>query len=167
MFAIPGTSSDPVTSKLLALISRHANPGTHPSPPASKSHTPTPKATSKQPTASRKKTAASKEDDVQSLNVPALLSPISSKPTKDKVLVRPKSVTKSHSQGLDEVAAAETERTLKLILEGCDEKETGATPAKTSNPGKKSVFNPPSKDLVGAASPNHLFQGDIARVMLY
>lgn len=145
--AIPGTSSDPVTSKLLALISRHANPGTPPSPPASKSHTPTPKAAFKQPKTSRKKTVTSKVD-VQSLNVPALLSPISPKPTKDKVLVRPKPVTKSHSQELEEVAAAETERTLKLILEGCDEKATGASPAKTPNPGKKSVFNPPSKDLL-------------------
>lgn len=76
-------------------------------------------------------------------------------------------MTKSHSQGLDEVAAAETERTLKVILEGCDEKATFATPAKTPNPGKKSVFNPPSKDIVKAASASHQFQGKIARVMMY
>jgi hypothetical protein len=60
--------------------------------------------------ASKKKAAASKDVDVESLKVPALLSPIAQKPYKGKALVRPRSATKLHSLGLEKVVGAKTEK---------------------------------------------------------
>jgi len=83
--------------------------------------------------------------------VPALLSPISPKPTKGKALARPKTEAKSVA-GRSRKAAVEPNKELKVVLERCDEQVAGVTPLKTPTTRRKSLFNPPTKELVEAAA---------------
>jgi hypothetical protein len=116
-FVIPGTARDPVVSDFAPQPSASTSQADAPQPSASTSQADAPqpsastsqekgaKAPRRQPAAGRKKAAASKEDHAQILNPPVLLSPIAPKPTKGKALVRPRSETKSHAQGLEEVVS--------------------------------------------------------------
>jgi hypothetical protein len=97
-FVIPGTASDPVVSDLLKALDRISTPAKVPPPSATtgQAQTTQPSASTsqakgaktprRQPAAGRKKAEASKEAQAQILNPPALLSPISPKPTKGKAL---------------------------------------------------------------------------------
>ncbi|EFX77402.1 hypothetical protein DAPPUDRAFT_247705 [Daphnia pulex] len=170
-FVIPGTASDPITSEILEVLSRHKTPVKEPPPSATTSQAQTPqplastsqvkgaKAPRRQPAAGRKKAEASKEVQAQILNPPAPLSPISPKPTKGKALVRPKSRTILSQYQLDGTPGVTPEgraedaialKQVTVFLERYD--VIKPTPAKTPKPRKKSLFNPPSKELVEAAT---------------
>jgi hypothetical protein len=170
-FVLPGTASDPVASEIQAVLAKHLSQAGTPQPLAATSQAQTPQpvastsqadapqpGTSKspakvvkpprrQPAAGRKKAAASKEAQAQILNPPVLLSPISPKSTKGKGAARPKSGAKAKSQ--DELIAEATENTCEVIVERfVAETKKG----KALKPGRKSLFNPPSKELVEAAA---------------
>ncbi|EFX65559.1 hypothetical protein DAPPUDRAFT_333090 [Daphnia pulex] len=157
-FAIPGTASNPVTSEIRAVLAKHLNQAQTPQPSASTSQAETPqpsastsqakgaKTPRRQPAAGRKKAAASKEAQAQILNPPVLLSPISPKPKKGKARVRPTTETPDHLSDADAL------KRVTVLLRRCDEVDTGAKPVKTPKPRKKSLFNPPSKELVEAAA---------------
>jgi hypothetical protein len=141
-FVVPGTASDPVTSEVLSLLTPKT---AQPLPSASTSQAQPPIAAPSKPVASKKVAATSKEVPTTIPKVPALLSPISPKPTKGKALARPKSVAKPPAE---RKAAAE----VRVVLERCDEKLAGVTPVKPPTTRRKSPFNPPTKELVEAAA---------------
>lgn len=155
-FAIPGSASDPVTSEVLAVLAKHQNQAQNPLPLASTSQAPTPpastsqvrkqKATPKRTAENKGKALASKGVNVESLKTPALLSPISPKPTKGKALVRPKTATPGT------LSDAEAIKRVEILIRRCDEVDAGDKPVKTPKPRRKSLFNPPSKEIVEAVA---------------
>jgi hypothetical protein len=172
-FVLPGTASDPVTSEIQAVLAKHLSQAETPQPSASTSQAQTPqpvastsradapqpgtsrspakvvKTPRRQPAAGRKKAAASKEAQAQILNPPVLLSPISPKQSKGKAAARPKSGAKAKAKSQDELIAEATENTCEVIVERfVAETKTG----KALKAGRKSLFNPPSKELVEAAA---------------
>jgi hypothetical protein len=158
-FAIPGTSSNPVTSEILAVLAKHSSPVDQPmqlaltsqtetpTPTASTSQARTPKAAPKRTVVSKSKAAASKEVNVESLKTPALLSPISPKPSKSKAIARPKPAAKDAP-----TVKSMPDKELKLILQRFDEGNPGVTMVKLPKSRRKSAINPPSKELVEAAA---------------
>lgn len=95
----------------------------------------------------KNKAAASKEVDVESLKAPALLSPISPKPSKGKAIARPKPAAKDASTVKSTLA-----KEFKLILQRFDEGNPGVTLVKLPKSRRKSAINPPSKEWVEVAA---------------
>ncbi len=145
-FPIPGTARDPVTSDILAVLAKHQNQAQTPQPSASTSQAKVAKTPRRQPAAGKRKAEASKEVQAQILNPPVLLSPISPKPTKGKVIARPKTVAKdAHT------AKSTPAKELKLILKRFDDENPGVTLVILPKARRKSAINPPSKELVEVA----------------
>jgi hypothetical protein len=172
-FVLPGTANDPVTSEIQAVLAKHLSQAETPQPSAatsqaqtlqpvaSTSQAPTPKAstsqgrkkaTPKRTAANKGKTLASKGVNVEALKTPALLSPISPKLTKGKGAARPKSGTKAPAIDIDKLIAEATTNSVKVILDKSDGSLAGVKQVKALKPGRKSLFNPPSKELVEAAA---------------
>jgi hypothetical protein len=157
-FPSPGTASDPVTSEILAVLAKHQITVDQPMPLASTSQveTPTPtaltsqvrtpKATPKRTAASKSKASIPKEVNVEALKTPALLSLISPKPSKGKVIARSKSAAKDAP-----AVKSKPAKELKVILKRFDDENPGVTLVKLPRPRRKSAINPPSKKLVEAA----------------
>jgi hypothetical protein len=84
--------------------------------------------------------------NVEALKTPALLSPISPKPSKGKAVARSKPAAKD-APAVKSTPAKE----LKMIIKRFDDENPGVTLVRLPRPRRMSAINPPSKELVEAA----------------